>query len=135
MESCLSHMVSLVCIHIALPECTPGSRDCIRWFYSCDKSFYIRSVHSQCHVVLLKCTERNVNNQTLTQVSQLYVHVFFCVKVIRSWLNMPPGGHGHIMCMCEVTFDYSTIETHMLTTEKDRSKQISYMHLDGFIYY
>ncbi len=27
---------------------------------------YIRSVYSQCHVDSLKCTEQNVNNQTLT---------------------------------------------------------------------
>ncbi len=45
---------------------------------------YIMSVYSQCHVVLLKYTEQNVNNQTLTQVSQIYVHIFFCLKVIRS---------------------------------------------------
>ncbi len=50
------------------------------------------------NVDLLKCTEQNVNNQSLTQVSQLYVHfVFF--KVIRSRQNMPTGGHGHVMCM------------------------------------
>ncbi len=52
----------------------------IRWLYSCDKSSYISSIDSKCHVVVLKFTEQNVNNQTLTQVSQLYVHVFFCLK-------------------------------------------------------
>ncbi len=31
---------------------------------------------------LLKCT---VNNQSLTQVTYIYVHVSFCLKVIRSW--------------------------------------------------
>ncbi len=56
------------------------------------------SYYSQCHVVLLKCTYQNVNNQTHTQVSQLHVHVFFCLKVIRSWLNIPTGGHGHGFC-------------------------------------
>ncbi len=54
----------------------------------------------QCHVVLLKCSEQNGNIQTLTQVSQLYVHVSFCLKVIRSWLNMPTGGHAYVICMC-----------------------------------
>ncbi len=54
------------------------------WLYSCDKSSYIRSVYSQCHLVLLKCTEQNGNNQTLTQISQLYVHIFICLTVIRS---------------------------------------------------
>ncbi len=39
-----------------------------------------RSAYSQCYVVLLKCAEQNVNNQTLTQVAQLYVHVCFCLK-------------------------------------------------------
>ncbi len=66
---------------------------------SCDKSSYIRSVYSQYHVDLLKCIEQNVNNQSLTQVSQLYVHVSFCLKVIKSWLNLPTGGHGHMICM------------------------------------
>ncbi len=72
----------------------------IRWLNSCNKSSSSRSVYSQCHVVLLKCTEQNVNNQTLTRISQLYVHIFFCLKVVRSWLNMPTGGHGHVICMC-----------------------------------
>ncbi len=40
------------------------------------------------HMILLKFTEENVNNQTLTQVSQVYVHVFFCIKVILSWLTI-----------------------------------------------
>ncbi len=75
------------------------SKIAISWLYSCDKSSYIRSVYSQCPVDSLKCTEQNVNNQTLIQVSQLYVHVFFCLKVIRSWLNLPIGGHGHVICM------------------------------------
>ncbi len=48
---------------------------------------------------LLKCTEQNVNNQTLSQVSQLYVHVSCCLKVIRSLLNLPTNGHGHVICM------------------------------------
>ncbi len=34
------------------------------------------------------CTEQNINNQRLTQVSQRYVNVYFCLKVIRSWLNL-----------------------------------------------
>ncbi len=38
--------------------------------------------------------------QILTQVSQLFIHDFFCLKVIRSWLNMPTGGHDHLICMC-----------------------------------
>ncbi len=36
--------------------------------------------YSQCHVDSLACAVQNVNNQTLTQVSQLYVHVPFCLK-------------------------------------------------------
>ncbi len=75
------------------------SKALIRWLYSYDTSSYIRSVYSQCHVDSLKCTEQNVNNQTLTQVSQLYVHISFCLKVIRSWLNLPAGGHAHVICM------------------------------------
>ncbi len=49
----------------------------------------------------LKCTEQNVNNQNLTQVSQLYIHVSFCLKVIRSWHNLPTCGHGHVICMLD----------------------------------
>ncbi len=51
------------------------------------------------YVHLLKCTKQNVNNKNLTQISQLYVYVSFCLKVIRSWLNLPTGGHGHVICM------------------------------------
>ncbi len=27
------------------------------------------------------------------------MHIPFCFKVIRSWLNLPTGCHGHVMCM------------------------------------
>ncbi len=39
----------------------------------------------------------NANNQSLTQVSQLYGNVFFYFEVISSWLNLPTGGHGHVI--------------------------------------
>ncbi len=64
-------------------------------------SIHISYIYSQ-HVVVLTCTDQNVNNQTLTQVSQLYVHVSLCRKVIRSWLNLLSGGHGHVICMCDL---------------------------------
>ncbi len=38
----------------------------IRWLYSRNKSSHISSIYSQCHVILLKFTEQNVNNQSLT---------------------------------------------------------------------
>ncbi len=76
------------------------ARESIRWFYSCDKSSYIRSVYSQCHVDSLKCIEQNVNDRSLRT---LYLCVFFGLKVIRSWLNMPSGGHGHVICMCDLS--------------------------------
>ncbi len=75
------------------------ARDSITWLCSCDKSSYIMSVYSPFHVVLLKSIEPNVHNQTLTQVSHCYVHVSACLKVIRPWLNLPTGGHGHVICM------------------------------------
>ncbi len=74
----------------------PGDRQVIHLFLfmdSYDYSSYIRSVYKQCHMVLFKSTEQNISNQTLTQVSQLYAHVFFCLKVIRSLLNLPTGGY------------------------------------------
>ncbi len=59
----------------------------------CDISSYIRFVYSQCHADVLNFTEQNVNNQSLTQASQLYVHIAFRLKVIRSLLNLPTCGH------------------------------------------
>ncbi len=41
---------------------------------------------------LIEMYYANVNNQTLTQVSLLYVHVPFC-------LILPTGSHGHVFCM------------------------------------
>ncbi len=67
------------------------SRHSIRWLWSCDKSSYIRSVYIEGHVDWLKCSQQNVNKQSLTQISQLYIHVYLCLKVIRSWLNLPTG--------------------------------------------
>ncbi len=55
----------------------------ISWTYSCCQSCHIRSVYSQCHADVLKCTEQN---QSHTQVSQLYGHVSFCLNVTRSSL-------------------------------------------------
>ncbi len=66
------------------------------------KSSYIRAIYSYCYADLLKCPEQNVSDQSLTQVSQHYVHVSFCFKVIRSWLFMPISGHGHVICMSDM---------------------------------
>ncbi len=73
------------------------------------------SVYSQYHVVLLKGTEQNVINRTLTEVSELYVHVFICLKVIRSWQTMPTGGHGHVICMCDQVIVFTCLSkfTHL----------------------
>ncbi len=63
--------------------------------YPCNKPSSIRFVYIQYHTDNLKCTEQNVNNQTLTQVSQLYVHVSFCLKLIsrdvidNEWIDSP----------------------------------------------
>ncbi len=85
----------------------------ISWLYACNKSSYIRFVYSQYHVDWLKWTEQNVNNQILTQVSQLYVHVSFCLKVNRSWHNLPTGGHGHVICMLD-TLSSGAIQANIL---------------------
>ncbi len=69
---------------------------------SCEQYSYIRSVYTQCYVDLFKCTEQNVS--TFTQVWKLYVHVFFCLKVIRSWLKLPIGGVGHVICKNVIHF-------------------------------
>ncbi len=55
--------------------------------------FYIRSVYSHCHVDLLKCTEQNINNQSLTTL---------CSRFLLCWGNQvmtKSGGHGHVICM------------------------------------
>ncbi len=30
---------------------------------------------------------------------QYYVHIFSCFTVIRTWQNLPTGGHGRVVCM------------------------------------
>ncbi len=59
-------------------------------------------VYSQYHVDELKCIEQNVKNQSLTQVSQLYFQVSFCLKAIRPWHNLSTGGHGHVIRMLDI---------------------------------
>ncbi len=97
----LFHRYLIVSRHVttSAPMVTCYKRDSIRWLYSCDKSSYIRSVDNKCHMDSLKCIEKIVNNQILTQVLQLYVRVSFCIKVIRSSLNIITGGHGHVIYM------------------------------------
>ncbi len=84
-------------------------------FQSADSSHVINlCLHQLClqsiPCGLIKCTEQNVNNKSLTQVSQLYVHVSFCLKAIRPWNNLSTGGHRHVICMLD------TVEVVILCT-------------------
>ncbi len=53
-------------------------------FQSADSIHMINSLTPGLFSVNTMCTEQNVNNQSLTQVSQFYFHVVFCLKVIGS---------------------------------------------------
>ncbi len=64
------------------------SSDSTSSLHSCDKSSYISSVYSQYYEDSLAYTSAQCK-QTLMQVSPLYVHVSFCLKVIRSWMHLP----------------------------------------------
>ncbi len=44
-------------------------------------------------------TEQNVNNQSLTQVSNVLSTFQFVLMIIRSWLNLSTSGHGDMICM------------------------------------
>ncbi len=48
-------------------------KDSISWLYSCDKSSYIRFVYNQYHVYLLKCTDQNVNYQSLFLMTKMLI--------------------------------------------------------------
>ncbi len=55
------------------------------------------------------------------KVSQLYVHVFFCLKVIRSWLYLLTGVHGHLICMGDAeAYDYRLVYPHIEMTVYDK---------------
>ncbi len=57
-----------------------------------------------------------MNDKTLTQVSQRYTQVFYCLKVIMSLLNLPTGGHGHVICMgelCHTMYKFVTLFLYM----------------------
>ncbi len=69
---------------------------------SCNSSSSIRSLYNQWHTDLLKFIEKNINNQSHTQVLQICVHVSFYLMVIKSWLNQPTASHGHVICMLGV---------------------------------
>ncbi len=55
--------------------------------------YNLHQISLQSMPYLLKCTEQHTNNHSLTQVSQFYVHASFCLKAIRSLLNLATGGH------------------------------------------
>ncbi len=55
-----------------------------------------------------------MNNQSLTQVSQLYVHVSFCLKAIRPWHNLSTGVHGHVIRMLDEHTDKWDLEANNL---------------------
>ncbi len=95
------------------------TRDSISWLYSKVKPSYIRSVYSQYYVDLFKCIEQNVNNQSLTQVSQLYVHISFCLKVIRSWLNLPTGATQ--WCCCAQMSDRRSCDIGLFNIKRNHS--------------
>ncbi len=49
---------------------------------------------------------------------QIYVHIFFCFMVIRPWLNLPTGAHGHMICIGNLVGVFScenTAEGHRET--------------------
>ncbi len=91
----------------------------------------IISAYSQCHVDSSACTEYNVNNQTLTQVQQFYVHIFFCLMVIRPWLNRPTHGHGHVICMGNLGGAFSCENTPEACTETHKSSFSSIKQVSG----
>ncbi len=41
-----------------------------------------------------KCKQSNFH-----KVSQLYIYVCFCLKVIMPWPSLPTGGHSHVIFM------------------------------------
>ncbi len=64
--------------------------------------------------------------QSLTQVSQLYIHVSICPKVIRSWLNLSTGGNSHVICMCVMLSWLLLIKSnHDINNHGDNSSFIS----------
>ncbi len=84
----------------------------------------IRSVNSLCKVVLLNCTEQNINNQT-------YVHISFCLMVIRPWLNMPTSGHGHVIWMgvVDMIFPKCHVSVYKYTYSSSFVQSIQYVIL------
>ncbi len=86
----------------------------------------IRSVYMQ--ITCLKCKQSNSH----TQVSQLYVHIFFCVMVIRPWLNLPNGDHGHVIFMGNLGGVFTGENTPEDRTATHISSLFPYIHVSGW---
>ncbi len=47
-------------------------------------------------------TDQNVNNQNLTEISQISVYICACIHIMTGkqvMINLTTGGHGHVICM------------------------------------
>ncbi len=66
-----------------------------------------------------------------TQVKQLYVHIFFCLMVIRPWLNLPTSGHGHVICMGNLGGVFSQENTPVGHTETHKSSSFPFKQVSG----
>ncbi len=77
----------------------------------------IKSVYSQCHVNPFACNKN-------------FMFTFFCLTVIRPWLNLPTGGHGRVICMGNLE-DFFTRKTPEGHTETHKSSFFPYKQVSG----
>ncbi len=66
-----------------------------------------------------------------TEVYQRYVYILFCLTVIRPWLKLPTGGHGHVICMGNLRGVFSQENTPEGHTETHKSKLFPYKQVSG----
>ncbi len=57
--------------------------------------------------------------------------MFFCLTVIRPWLKLPTGGHGHVTCMGDLGGVFSQENTPDGHTETHKSSFFSIKQISG----
>ncbi len=66
-----------------------------------------------------------------TQVQQRYVHILFCLTVIRPWQKLATGGHGHVICMGNLRGAFSHENTPEGHTTTHTNSLFPYKQVNG----
>ncbi len=102
------------------------------WFIILDKNNFVKSsphywipIWASMYSMLITLLTTGLFT-AIVMLTHWHVHIFFCLKVIRPWLNLLTGGHGHVICMGDLRGVLSRENTPEGHTETHKSSFFPY---------